>query len=254
MDESMKVHLATMWYNEEYLAPFFLKHYEWVDKITIFIDDATTDKTEEIVNSSTLNIDKKFIHFNDGVDEFLKIKTLTDEYSNSDADYFIIVDSDELLFHKELLDTKEEIQRLNQDIIFVPYYDVYQAAEGESDTLDVNVPIYEQREYGFIANDLHIKPSIVKTGLNVSFSVGHHHIYIKGVKVEKRIDSFIGYHLAYFNLEFALERLLKNRKPRQSEFNIKNGINYHITNLTEEKIINNYKNGVKVCKKVLKLN
>ena len=44
----MKIVLITMWYNEEFLAPFFLNHYKWVDKIHILLDADTDDNTEAI--------------------------------------------------------------------------------------------------------------------------------------------------------------------------------------------------------------
>ena len=44
---SMKVHVLTNWQNEEWLAPLFLHHYSWADKITIVLEPSTNDRTRE---------------------------------------------------------------------------------------------------------------------------------------------------------------------------------------------------------------
>lgn len=35
----MNIEVITCMYNEEFLAPFFMNHYEWATKIKVFIDD-----------------------------------------------------------------------------------------------------------------------------------------------------------------------------------------------------------------------
>lgn len=46
---NMSIEIITMWYNEEALAPFFLKHYSWADKITLLYDEETSDKSLDII-------------------------------------------------------------------------------------------------------------------------------------------------------------------------------------------------------------
>jgi hypothetical protein len=248
--EKNKITLVTMWYNEEYLAPFFLNHYKWVDKIIIYIDEYTTDFTENIIDKSNLNITKKFVKFDNGVDEFKKINTLSNEYHNSETEWFIIVDSDEFLFHKSLNNMKKRIIESGNDYTFVPYYTMYKH-DNEPENLNMNIPIWEQREYGVLHHTNDIKPAIVRTGLDIKFSVGHHLLYKDNKIIEKKESDFIGIHLPYLNLEFVKNRLLKNRLPRQSDFNIKHGINTHITSLTEDKINQNYIDGIKNSVKIL---
>jgi hypothetical protein len=41
----MRVETTTCVYNEEFLIPFYLNHYSWVDRINILFDVDTNDKS-----------------------------------------------------------------------------------------------------------------------------------------------------------------------------------------------------------------
>ncbi len=49
MENNIKVEIITSVYNEEFLLPFFLKHYSWVDKINIIYDQDSNDNTLQII-------------------------------------------------------------------------------------------------------------------------------------------------------------------------------------------------------------
>ena len=60
----MRIELITMWYNEEFLAPFFLNHYSWVDKIHIILTPVPTDRTEAIAKRYP-NVEIEYFWFPD---------------------------------------------------------------------------------------------------------------------------------------------------------------------------------------------
>ena len=49
--------VISAWYNEEFLASLFLKHYSFADKIVILLDESTNDHTVEMINLFKLRFD-----------------------------------------------------------------------------------------------------------------------------------------------------------------------------------------------------
>jgi len=50
------IEVLTMWHNEAFLAPFFLKHYAFADSIRVIDDVDTSDNTKEIIRGFTKRI------------------------------------------------------------------------------------------------------------------------------------------------------------------------------------------------------
>jgi len=67
-----KIELMTLWYNEEFLAPYFLNHYKFIDTIHLFLDSDTNDTTKEIISQYN-NVSLKQFTFPDRMDDEIKI-------------------------------------------------------------------------------------------------------------------------------------------------------------------------------------
>ena len=229
----MSIEVITMWYNESFLAPYFLRHYGFADLITIFLDRATTDDTLIRINKyKKCPVRIIPFEFPDGLDELIKIGYFNEAYRKSKADYVIIADADEFVFVREL---KRKYYFCN----------LYQVTAFEK--LDIDKPI-TQANYGYLDRQFR-KPSVVRTGLSFHWDVGHHEAYLKGLKI---IDAptLYGAHWNWITLDFALNRLLNNRAPRQSQENIDCGFDHHYNNLTKEKITEEYYLRKSKCKKL----
>lgn len=99
-------------YNEERLVPYFLRHYETIaDRIFVW-DDDSTDQTVKLLSKHPkvifLKKDKK------GLDDEYFVNDLFPKYeqiSRGTADWVIVVDADEYVYHPDLLrvlaDSKE---------------------------------------------------------------------------------------------------------------------------------------------------
>lgn len=103
----MKITLITLCKNEEILLPFFIRHYApIVDEIHMF-DNGSTDRSLEIAKTCSKI---KVIPFDTGGvirdDVYLKIKN--EHYKKLDADWYIVADMDEFLYHKDLRKRLEE--------------------------------------------------------------------------------------------------------------------------------------------------
>jgi hypothetical protein len=102
MIEKPKIHVFTICYNEEKIIPFFLDHYKYADKITVY-DNESTDSSRDLllkdprVELITYQTDNKL---HDG--EYVRIKESC--WKNTDCEYAIIVDMDEFVYHPNIKD------------------------------------------------------------------------------------------------------------------------------------------------------
>ncbi|HEY5893630.1 MAG TPA: glycosyltransferase family 2 protein [Chthoniobacterales bacterium] len=97
----MIVHLYTLCWNEENILPFFLRHYTpLVDQIFV-ANDGSTDRSEEILSECPLVTFREF----DGAGDSFAFAQQKDsneawKYSKGIADWVIICDADEFLYHE----------------------------------------------------------------------------------------------------------------------------------------------------------
>ncbi len=231
----MAIEIISCWYNEEFLAPYFLRHYSYADRITILLDTATTDGALDMLARRASVVP---ITFDGGIDERHKAGMLSVLYALSPCDYIINVDADEFVFA-----TPEEIES-GYDIALVKLYNVYRhTTDGD---LTTSLPIREQRRHGYYRWPYR-KPIIIKAGLDMCWYIGNHNIKLDGerennmsIKPESNHrynpQVFDGAHWANADPCFCVERRLE-RMERQSEYNIKRRINKHNHNITAELIL-----------------
>jgi SAM-dependent methyltransferase len=256
----MNIQLITMWYNEEFLAPFFLNHYSWVDKIHIVLDADTNDRTEEIVREYP-NVEIEYFKFPDMMDDILKVSKLNSKYSEiTDADYVILVDSDEFIFCYDLKKSvRTHLENTNKNVYFVNLWQIFKhEADGP---LDPNVSIPLQRMHGDPDMDdpfniLYIKPSIVRGNKDLFWTAGNHEVVYEGNRVLWRTrnpdtmkalnmslcrsDMLQGSHWRLVDLEETIKRRITNRKLRQSQVNLSKGLTEQYHNISEQDIMDEY--------------
>lgn len=221
----MRIETLTFVYNEQFLLPFYFKHYDFCDKFNIIYDTDSTDKTLELLqNNPKVNI-IPFI-FPDGMDDQLKTNKINSFYKTLPEGLRVFcVDADEFIFiDKDILKT------FDVNCIVVDLYNVYRHIT-EKD-LDINIPVINQRKHGELLN-IYKKPIIVKSGLPLSWSVGNH--TISGVNpVDINIQ---GAHWSNADLSFCIERRVKNRMLRQSKYNLEHGLTIQHHNITDQDVI-----------------
>lgn len=256
----MKIDLITMWYNEEFLAPFFLSHYAWVDRIHIILDADTSDTTEALARQYP-NVSIQYFRFPDMMDDIIKAAVISQRYRQiTDADYVIIVDSDEFIFPWDLNGTvREHLARTRRDAYFVNLWQIY---EHETDQpLDPALPVWQQRVHGdpdmeSPENIGYLKPIVVRGGLDTFWGIGNHYIVHQGVKLEwatrrqglqlglslaiERDEMLQGAHWRLVNLEETIRRRITNRRERQSAVNLERGLTAHYHEITEADIVREF--------------
>jgi hypothetical protein len=233
-----------MWYNEQDLAPYFLKHYSWADKIHLILDSDTNDLTLAEV-SKYKNVTVEEFKFPDKMDDIIKANKFSEKYKKIDSDWVILVDADEFVFDKNLNnDIRPYLSGKNTKIIYVSLFNIYRHIS-ESD-LDINKTVMEQRRYGYREN-LYTKPIVVKAGLEGCFWLpGNHSFVYDGFKfyyispmpstpyfksIVEENDILLGSHWSMADQRIATIRRLQIKR-RQSKVNLQNRFtsqHYHIT-------------------------
>lgn len=238
----MRIEVITMWYNEEFLAPFFLNHYNNTDQINILLDSDTNDKTLEVVEKYK-NV-KVIEHiFPDMMDDMIKSNTINELYKKLDCDWVFLVDCDEFVWPSVNIDIRDYLHQQSKDHHYTHamLWQVYKHIYDKS--LDPNLPILEQRNHGDSGieegqNRMYRKPIIVRGGTIASWQPGCHNL-----RTSRDLHScnghFHGAHWMMADVKMAIERRIKGRKERQSKYNIKHGLTSHQHNITEQDIIKN---------------
>lgn len=252
----MKFELITMWYNEAFLAPFFLNHYKWVDKIHILLDADTTDNTEEIA-ARYANVAIEYFRFPDMMDDLLKSRRINEKYKSiSNADYVIVVDSDEFMLCNSLDESvKDHIVSKDKNVYFSVLWQIYQH-EGDIRP-DPGKPVYPQRSHGdpTIAH-CNIKPTVARAGLDLLWGVGNHSVVFDGNHMSwltPNMDTMIasdvsilpadmlqGAHWRLYDLDEVLERRITNRERRQSLVNLSTNLSSHLHKTSAGEIFAEY--------------
>jgi glycosyltransferase involved in cell wall biosynthesis len=192
----MNIDIFTTCYNEEIILPYFLRHYkEFARNITVY-DNMSTDNSIKIMEEAGVNI----IPFNtNGKFEESKLIDIRNTcWKNSDADWVIVCDSDELIYHPDLFNVLENIKA--NHIICEGY-------EMMTETLPTTeAQIYEEIKHGYFKVD-YSKPCLFKPSeiRETNFAPGSH--TAKPVGAVSVNDSGIKLlHYKYLNREILINK------------------------------------------------
>lgn len=251
-ESNLKVEVISMWYNEAFLAPFFLNHYSFADKIHIFYDQDTTDNTLEIISRYD-NVNVIPFKFPDMMDDLIKVDKINGLLRTLECDWVIAVDADEFVFPLPLgRDMREALEReADYDLIYAQLWQVYRHKNDNDLTPELSTA--QQRRHGDPnvtegINAAYVKPIIVRPGAGIEWLPGCHDIVkkhgikkilnkIRGNKIAISPRKQYGSHWAMADPEFVVERRIKGRKERQSKSNIEKKLTYHQHNITESSIL-----------------
>lgn len=111
------VHYYAVCWNEEKILPFVFQYYEcFVDRF-VFYDNYSNDHSESIIRSHR---NAEIIHFQtDGFDDTKHndIKNNCWKHSRGKADYVIVCDTDELFYHKDILQALSVLKNEKSSIV-----------------------------------------------------------------------------------------------------------------------------------------
>lgn len=227
----MRIEVISCWHNEQDLAPFFLRHYDFAYSIKIVMGKDTTDLSRSICKDFK-NVEIIEINFPDGLlDDGFKVSVLNSLSLNSKADWLISVDADEFIFCIPFEPISSFLKRQSYDYVKVCFWNVFRHVT-ESD-FDPSQPPLFQRRHGPLAFRF-IKPIVVRPGLK--WLPGQEALE-PSLKAKECQEVLFGAHWAYADYIIACRRYLAGRRDRFSLENKKNLWGHEHFNETEESIL-----------------
>lgn len=228
--------VITMWYNDVFLAPFFLKHYSYADHIRVIIDADTDDKAEcEALVHQYPNASAEFFSFPDGYNVDVRQNLIFSACNESKADWVIVPDSDEFIFCGDM---HQFLSSQTADIVVVRLYQVFRNSLDAD--LDLSQPIEGQRRHGdpnYVKgrNSHGSKPIIIRTGKKIHLMPGNHNVWNKHRYTVSK-DILIGQHWQMADPCFCVPRRL-SRSKRLGDASLPTGYAFHDLHVTEEYIL-----------------
>jgi hypothetical protein len=239
----MKITIVSKWYNEELLAPLFLKHYGYVDEIRILLETDTNDRTREIC-SSYPNVKIIDVHNSRGYDEVENLEIINQALSEVKEGWIYAALADEFIFPEWNEDPRKFLARQTSnpdaDVVWACMFHVFKHhTEGP---IDYDKEVIPQRIHGRSIErnrDYFTKPIVFRASAKAVVGYGLHKL--RGVYSYSN-ERYIGSHWKWADKEIAVRRRISNRdtfSPR----NIRRNLGSHDFHVTEESIVKELEDG-----------
>lgn len=226
----MKIHVYTLCWNEEVILPYFLRHYETIaEKIIVY--DESTDNSLNILKSHPKVEIRSFSSNNEFRDDIHRdIKNNCWKESRGQAQWVIILDTDEFIYHIDLVRFLKE--RHLEGVTLCKPKGYMMVSEKLPSTQGM---IYEELKMG-LPQEASSKPVIFNPTKieEINFSAGAHSCEPIGkIKWYESIGDLKLLHYKVLSLEYLLTRARKC-KERLSDINKQNNWGKHY--LVDDKI------------------
>lgn len=208
-------------YNEEKILPYFLRHYLQYGTVTLF-DNQSTDNSVEIAKQQGVTI------FEFGSDNEFREDILTNLrntcWKDSRADWVMVVDVDEFIYHPNLVTRLENIKGT---VILPRMFNMF------SDTFPTtNGQIYDEVKWGieFNAKMSLFRPSEIK---EMNYEHGCHFAHPEGNFDLNFTSDIIELHYKNLSPQYVYDRNLFLNK-RRSGIDKLNNLNWHLDTSAEK--------------------
>jgi len=234
----MITHIYTIARNEEYMLPYFLRHYSlFADKIFV-IDDHSTDGTVKIAEAhpkvELLNFEHESENYDDHFSDYFT--KCYKENSRGVADWVIRVDTDEFMYHEKMIDVLKEQRERKVDVLMSTGYmmvsDVLPKGDGQ---------IYDEAKMG-VKYPRYSKTVIFNPALDVTFTKGRHNINVPKKTLISQ-NGILLLHYRYLSKNYFIERSI-HLYSRKGEMNgplrknmMKRGLEWYENSLKSPNLI-----------------
>jgi glycosyltransferase involved in cell wall biosynthesis len=221
----MKIHVYLNSYNDSKFLFYALRHYSFANLITVW-DNCSTDHTIEIIKSFP-NTDIVQYYTENQFDDLI-IKAMKNNWwknSRGVADWVIVADLDEFLYHPDIINKLIELKEQGYTIIKPTWYDMV------SETFPIaNVDLTDIVKYGVkvlkVGKSLCFNPNLDE----IHYNAGAHFCKPIGrVKIYDALehgDDIKTLHYKYLGLDYVIQRR-KLMAERMSKRNKELGLGFH---------------------------
>lgn len=225
----MIIHAHILAWNEEKILPFTLDYYsQFCDKIFIY-DNMSTDTSDEIYKKYP-KVDVTKWGSNGEINEmnYVNIKSTRYRDVSRDADWVIVCDCDEFLYHEGLLDILAEYKKTGVTVPRIDGHDMvsetFPEYDGELITKKVKIG---SDVYGPMCKNIIFDPK-----LNVEYGIGGHSFQAPGAVYSNGPDLKL-LHYKFLGKEY-VKRIYISRAKRLSAWNKQHKFGEHYFNLPFE--------------------
>jgi hypothetical protein len=210
----MRIHLYTIFWNEMPLLEFFFRHYEpWVERFVCF-DDGSTDGGPEYL-ASKRNVSVRQMRYSDPQSFQASMTAIYDECwkeSRDSADWVIVLDVDEFLYHPDLESYLQSCRQQGVTCIpalgFEMITDTFPAPEENlARSRTFGAPAAGYSKLGIF------DPQAVKS---TNFAMGSHSARLSGRIVLPERDELLLLHYKKLGLDYVLARAAAIAARRRS--------------------------------------
>ncbi len=219
------IHLYTLCYNEEFILPYFLRHYlQFVDLVTIH-DNFSTDNSREIALGFGEKVKWRTFGSNNEFNDLvhLEIKNNCWKESAGKADLVIVCDADEFLYHADWSQFFEDWKKKAYTIATPAGYDMVSESRPVG-TGQIYEEIHEGIRALYLDKTILFDPALITT---INYSAGSHSCQPEGqVKWFPESEKLKLLHFRYFGLDNLMNKY-RVYSRRLSAVNRQNGWGYH---------------------------
>ena len=222
----MIIHAHILAYNEEKILPFTLDYYSKICEKIFIYDNNSTDGSDEIYKKYAKVTVIKWSS-NDEINElnYINIKSNGYKQYSRNADWVIVCDCDEILYHPRLLD---KLQYYKDNGITVPKVNGHDMVSETFPTYD-GEPITDKIKTGSEVYPPFCKNIIFNPKLDVQYGIGGHSFQCNNAVYSNSPELKL-LHYKFLSVEY-VEIIYKARAERLSEFNKKNKFGEHYFNI-----------------------
>jgi len=210
------IHYYSLCWNEEIILPFTLDYYSKFCQKIIIYDNESDDNSHSIIKSyenSEIRTYSSNCEIRDDI--YVEIKNNVWKESRGKADWVIVCDTDEILYHPQIVEKLDEL-KLKGITIIKPYgYDMYSETMPHKSILEIKDGLKDNRHFG---KCVIFNPNLID---EINFKPGCHKCKPKGKIKLYHHDDIKLLHYKHLNLEYLLDRHDSFRK-RLSKQNIEN--------------------------------
>ena len=219
---SLRIHVYTICWNESMMLPHFLRYYSgFAEKIFVY-DNFSSDSSREICNGfSKVHTNSYFTNNQIRDDLYLQIKNHAWKKSKGEADWVIVCDVDEWVYHPELVNFLKEARKTGTSIFQCVGYNMISQATPGSDT-NILEEIKEGVRSESFDKMLVFDPQKIE---DINYEFGSHSACPVGEIVWNKQDLKL-LHYKYMGLEYMIHRY-RQMGERLSKQNRKKKLGYH---------------------------
>jgi hypothetical protein len=213
----MNIEIYALCHQEAKIIPYFMRHYNQYGQVYLY-EGHSTDESAELARSLGAIIVP--LNTNNQVDDYIFTNIKSNCWKESKADWVIICDMDEFLYHPNFV---EYLGTIKETIIlprtFEMIADLYPTTSGQ---------IYDEVRFGFeTTKKMFMFQPMELT--DISYGIGCHTAQPEGNVIINKTSEIICMHMRHLSLEYIIQRNTYTYS-RMSEINKKNGWGWH-TNL-----------------------